>query len=125
MVRIGLNLSQPASCQFSLGMKLRVLHDDLIHLPRMFETLSHAVAGRAGIIAEVTLSIIGELAPLLSVLGHEMHKHHKSVTRFLARLGCCAVFVSFCVPCCPPSSLLHPLNLPSILSDYVCLPMYI
>ena len=44
-------------------------------------------------------NFIGELAPLLSVLGHEMHKRHKCALRFLARLGCCAVSFSLGVPC--------------------------
>jgi hypothetical protein len=27
--------------------------------------------------------LIGELAPLLSILGHQMHKHHKSVATLI------------------------------------------
>ena len=43
--------------------------------------------------------VIGELAPLLSVLGHEKHKRHKSASDLLPDWECCAVSVFHVVPC--------------------------
>ena len=70
--------------------------------------------------------LIGELAPLLSILGHEMHKRHKSASDLLPTWECCAVSLSFRVPCrsFSVSPLTHhPLNLSGIHSDHVHLPM--
>jgi hypothetical protein len=38
--------------------------------------------------------LIGELAPLLSVLGHKKHKRHKRPGFFLAWFVCCAIHLS-------------------------------
>jgi hypothetical protein len=79
------------------------------------------------IILSLSLHLIGELAHLLSVLGYEMHKCHKSVTQFLADWDAVLfhyLSVFHVIPC---QFLLshHPLNLSSIHSDHVCLPINI
>ena len=54
----------------------------MLNMPELYAVVAYCSTNFTYAERFVTIILIGELAPLLSVLGHEVHKHHKSACDF-------------------------------------------